>query len=339
MPRKRNRSRWLLGLLTAVAALVLAACGHAPQSELTPAGPVARTELQLIGLGFWIMVGIGGVVFILLFLIILRFRVRKGDEELPAQIEGNNRLEFTWTLIPLVLLAILAVPTVKDMFTVSAAPAHANALPVKVVAHQWWWEFDYPSLHIVTATEMHIPAGRPIDLSIESADVIHAFWVPELAGKTDAIPGRVNKMWLEASKPGDYSGQCAAFCGTDHALMRFQVIADTTGGFNTWVHEMQHPNVTPRSAAAKAGQKVFATEGCSGCHTIDGTPYKGTLGPNLTNLGLRTTIASAIMANNDANLVRWITNPQALMPGNDMPKLNLTPTQIHDVSAYLEGMK
>jgi len=323
----------------ALGALALAGCGQTPQSDLYPAGPVARTELQLIGLGFWIMVGVGVVVFGLLIAVIIRFRAKKGDSELPEQIEGNTRLEFVWTIIPVLLLAVLSVPTIKDTFAVASAPAQPAALQVKVIGHQWWWEFDYPSLGIVTADELHVPAGQPVAISLESVDVIHSFWVPRLAGKTDAIPGRTNSMWLEATQPGDYSGQCAQFCGTSHALMRFRVIADSSSDWNTWVQKMQHPNIQPQSADAQAGFKVFSTAGCSACHTIDGTSFKGTLGPNLTNLGMHESIAAATLDNNTTNLARWLSDPPAVMPDVDMPNLHLTQDQIRQVSAYLEEMK
>ena len=323
----------------ALGALALAGCGQTPQSDLYPAGPVARTELQLIGLGFWIMVGVGVVVFGLLIAVIIRFRAKKGDSELPEQIEGNTRLEFVWTIIPVLLLAVLSVPTIKDTFAVASAPAQPAALQVKVIGHQWWWEFDYPSLGIVTADELHVPAGQPVAISLESVDVIHSFWVPRLAGKTDAIPGRTNSMWLEATQPGDYSGQCAQFCGTSHALMRFRVIADSSSDWNMWVQKMQHPNIQPQSADAQAGFKVFSTAGCSACHTIDGTSFKGTLGPNLTNLGMHESIAAATLDNNTTNLARWLSDPPAVMPDVDMPNLHLTQDQIRQVSAYLEEMK
>jgi cytochrome c oxidase subunit 2 len=323
----------------ALAAPALAGCAQTAQSVLSPAGPVAVTELQVIGLGFWIMFGIGVIVIGLLLAAIFRFRARRGDDELPEQVEGNTRLEFAWTVIPVLLLAVLAVPTVKDSFAAASAPDPSGALQVKVIGHQWWWEFDYPSLGIVTADEMHIPAGQQVSISLESVDVIHSFWVPRLAGKLDAVPGRTNAMWLEASQPGDYAGQCAELCGTSHALMRFSVVADSASAWQAWVQKMQHPNTQPQSASAQAGFKDFSTSGCSACHTIDGTSYKGTLGPNLTNLGLRNGIAADNLANTDANMAKWLANPPAIMPDVDMPNLHLTQQQITDLTAYLEEQK
>ncbi len=324
----------------ALGVLALAGCAQTPQSVLSPAGPVATTELQVISLGFWIMLGVGVVVLGLLLAIIFRFRARKNDDALPEQVEGNTRLEFAWTIIPLLLLAVLAVPTIKDAFAAASPPNPSTALPVTVVGHQWWWEFDYPTLHIVTADEMHIPAGTQVAISLQSVDVIHSFWVPRLAGKLDAVPGRTNSMWLEAAQPGTYAGQCAELCGTSHALMRLSVIADSPSAWSAWVQKMQHPqNTQPTSGAAQAGFKDFSTAGCSACHTIDGTSYKGTLGPNLTNLGLRVGIAADNLANNDANLAKWLANPPAIMPDVDMPNLHLTQQQIADLSAYLEGQK
>ncbi len=337
--RRSGAKRWTAAAVLVLAVLALAGCGQAPQSALNPAGPVANMELQVIGLGFWIMFGVGVIVLGLLVAIIFRFRARRGESALPEQVEGNTRLEFVWTVIPVLLLAVLAVPTVKDSFVAASAPDPSTALQVNVVGHQWWWEFDYPSLHIVTADEMHIPAGTQISLSLTSADVIHSFWVPRLAGKLDAVPGRTNSMWLEASKPGDYSGQCAELCGASHALMRFSVIADSPSAWTAWVHTMQHPNTTPQTPAAQAGFKDFATLGCSACHTIDGTTFQGTIGPNLTNLGLRKGIASDSLSNTDANMARWLADPPALMPDVIMPDLHLSKQQITDLTAYLEEQK
>jgi cytochrome c oxidase subunit 2 len=336
-----RRARLTGGLALLAAGLLLAACGQTPQSIIYPAGPVAAIQEQTVWLGFWIMTGIAVVVFGLILYSIIRFRARGGATEgEPAQIEGNHVLELTWTVVPIILLAVLAVPTVKGAFASAVPPPSSDALHVKVVGHQWWWEFDYPDLGIVTATEMHIPVGRPVVLQVEASDVLHGFWVPRLAGKIDAIPGRSNTMWLEASQPGDYSGQCAEYCGTSHALMRFRVVASSPADFDAWVQKMQHPaNTQPQTGLAAEGYKVFSAVGCSACHTVDGTGFKGTVGPNLTNLGLRTTVASGILPNDDQGLAAWLANPQAVMPANDMPNLHLSQDQIRALIAYLDGMK
>lgn len=343
----RFNSRWRRRAALAAAwlgALGLAGCGRYPQSTFTPAGIVAKVELQLFELGLWVVIPIGLFVFGVLIYIVWRFRARPGDDEVPLQVSGNGKLEVGWTVAFILILAVITVPNLKDTFFAGDQPAaSANPLYVTVTGHQFWWQMTYPDQHVVTANELHIPVGRPVDVSLTSVDVIHAFWVPALGGKTDSIPGRINHMWIEADKPGVYQGQCAEFCGTSHANMRFLVDAQSPGAFDQWVQAMQHPDVTPATALAKQGQELFLkTEPCSACHTLNGTSAQGTIGPNLTGIGSRGLIA-AFMPNTDANLARWLADPPAVKPGeggvDPMPDLHLKPNQIQALVAYLEGLK
>lgn len=333
-----HRRRRPHALLACVAlAFACGGCGRYPQSTFVAVGPVSRMELQLFYLGLWIVGGVFLVVAASLAYVILRFRERPGDRGLPLQYEGDRRLELVWTLGPIVLLAILAVPTVKDTFALARMPAHA--LQVTVTGHQWWWQFGYPGQDIETADELHIPTGEKIDLAIGSVDVIHSFWVPQLAGKMDAVPGQINHLWLQADRPGIYDGQCAEFCGVSHANMRFIVDAQPPAAFADWLAQMHHPaGIDPTGGLAAVGHSLFQTESCAGCHTIDGTPYQGTIGPNLTGFGRRRLLAS-MMANTNANLVRWLTDPPAVKPGADMPDLHLSPAQIQALVAFLRGLQ
>lgn len=319
-------------------ALALTGCAATPQSALNPDGTQAVHQLGLVTLSLWIMGGVAAVVAGVLLYVVIRYRERKGDNELPPQTHGNRRLEVVWTIIPILLIAIIAVPTVEQTYVEGKTPAAATSLPVTVVGHQFWWEFDYPSLGLKTADELHIPVGEKIRLSLLSQDVMHAFWVPRLSGKTDVIPGRDNPMWIEASKPGIYTGQCAQYCGVGHAEMKFVVVAQTRSAYNHWVQSMKHPVIKPQTALAKQGMTLFAQVGCSACHAIDGTSFTGNVGPNLTGYGSRLLTAGGDLKNTPANLATWLRNPPAVVPGSLMPDLHLSGAQIKALSAYLRGL-
>lgn len=294
----------------------------------------------MMELSFWIMAGIFIVVAGVLAVAVIRFRERKGQRgELPPQVEGNTFLELLWTIVPIFLLAILGVVTVSGSFVLANLAPAKKAVVVQVTGHQYWWAFTYPQTGITTANDLHIPVGEKIDLELTSADVMHAFWVPRLGGKTDAVPGRTNYMWFEASKPGIYTGQCAEFCGTSHANMRIVVDAQPRAQYAAWVRAMKHPHSVPTSGLAKQGYLDFKTAGCFVCHTIAGTPYLGVIGPNLTNLALRPMIAGNIMKNTPANLAAWIHDPPAMKPGALMPALHLSQSQIRALVAYLDSLK
>jgi len=292
-----------------------------------------------MGFSMWLMVGIFVVVCIPLVYAMIRFRERRGETGLPPQFEGNHTVEIVWTVIPILLLVVLAIPTFRDAFVLASPPAGSDPLQVTVVGHQWWWEFDYNGQQIVTADEMHIPTGRVVTLTLKSADVLHSFWVPGLAGKEDTVPNIDNTLWLKADQPGTYPGQCAEFCGSSHSLMRFDVVAQSPSDFQAWVAGMQHPNVTPTTTAAQAGEKLFEQYQCGSCHTVDGTKANGTKAPNLTNLGERQIIAGGALENTPADLVQWITDAGKIMPDTIMPAFALSDQQLNDLTAYLEGLQ
>jgi cytochrome c oxidase subunit 2 len=322
--------------------LALSGCGflQGRQSVLDPAGPVAQGQLGLIESSFWIMIEIFIVVSAVLVVALIRFRARPDQKELPPQVHGDNRLEFLWTIVPALLLALLAVGTVKQSFADTGSPLTPHTLQVTVTGHQFWWAFTYPSLGLVTANELHVPVGEKVVLGLTSADVLHSFWVPRLAGKTDLVPGKINYIWFEASKPGLYYGQCAEFCGTGHADMRLIVDAQTPAKFNQWVATMAHPDSTPTTPLAKEGEKLFGTVGCSTCHTVGGTSFVGTVGPNLTDLTGRLMIAGNTFPNTPQNLYKWVHDAPAMKPGALMYNFSyLKPGQVKALVAFLESLK
>jgi cytochrome c oxidase subunit II len=333
-----------MGTALALLAVGLSACvnTHLPQDTLNPAGPTARTEDNLLWPVFWIAVGVFVLVEGLLVVALFKFRHRPG-RGIPTQIHGNFRMEMAWTIAPALLLAGVAVPTVATIFRLSERPS-GQYVQVAVTGHQWWWEVKYPDLKVVTANEIHIPVGQPVYVSITSIDVIHSFWVPRLAGKQDLEPGRTNHLTIEADLPGVYLGQCAEYCGTSHANMRFRVMADSPADFQSWVKAQAGPAPPSTDPLAQQGQQVFEQGRfagglqCTACHT-DKPNVGGTVGPNLSHFGDRTTFAGSIVRNTEGELRRWLTDPSAVKPGADMPNLHLAPDQIDALIAYLEGLK
>jgi len=319
--------------------LALTACAeNAPQTTFEPAGPVARTINNLANPVFIV----AGIVFLLVqglvVVAVVKFRARPGDDgPEPRQVHGNTRLEVGWTLIPALILFAIAIPTIKTIFDLSHTPD--NALNVTVIGHQFWWEYRYDDLGISTANELNIPAGVPVSLTLESVDVIHSYWIPALAGKTDVIPGRTNRMHFEADNPGTYLGQCTEYCGLSHANMRALAIAHTPAEFDAWVAAQRAPAVTPgSSSAAFEGLNLFNAKGCAGCHTVAGVS-QGKVGPELTHLYSRTTFAGSTLALDEENLRLWLENPPGVKPGSLMPNLGLTEEEITQLIAYLETLK
>lgn len=336
---KRSHRASLLLLLLTVVAFGLAGC-TVEQSVFDAKGPVAEKQLSLIYLSFWIMTGVTIVVAVILIYVIIRYRERKGQEgTIPKQVEGNSLLETIWVVIPVILLTILLIPTVTITYELADASDDGNSLEVVVTGKQYWWEFYYPELDIVTANELHIPTDTKIHLHLEATDVIHSFWVPKLGGKTDTIPGRTNYMWLQADEPGVYSGQCAEYCGASHALMAFEVVAHEEGDFDSWVAEMTAPPSEGLTELAQEGEAIFA-QSCASCHAVESTPDTlGMAGPNLANFGNRNKLAAAILENDRESLKDWIMHPQDIKPGNLMPDLNINDDQAEALAEYLHSLK
>lgn len=330
------RFRWALPIV--VFSVILAGCTGTP-AIFNPAGMIAVKEADLFRTILWMSLPVFLVVDGGILLMIIRDRRRRGDTTEPAQVFGNRRIEIIWTAIPIGLVIALFVLTVVTMQAVAAPSPSSSDVKVTVVGHRWWWEFDYPDLGIKTANELHIPAGKAVQISLESVDVIHSFWVPQLAGKTDVVPGITNYMWLTSDKPGVYQGQCSEFCGTEHGDMRLQVFVDTPAAFQAWVTAQQALPAAPTGALAQQGQKLVTTGVCTGCHTINGTNMKGAVGPNLTHLFSRTTFAGSSYVLNDQNLTAWLTDPNALKPGNLMSVVHINPQDIPAIIAYLHTLK
>lgn len=342
-PLFRGMKRWGGILLSAFlfSSLLLASCARSP-SVLQPAGPVADKEAGF----FYFILIVATFVFLVvegvLIYSIVRFRERPNAPR-PRQIHGNNTVEVIWTIVPSLFLFVVLGVTIYSMFTL--APTGNSTLNVRVVGHQWWWEFDYPNARVVTADTLHIPQGAVIDAELYSDNVIHSFWIPELSGKTDVVPGRNNRLVFKADKLGEYRGACAEFCGLQHANMKFNVIVDTPDAFNTWLSAQQQAAQAPSGVLATNGAKIFAQQ-CAVCHGIVGVNLQSyndpkaaaLIGPNLTHFGSRNLIAGGVLVNNPENLKKWLQNPQAVKPGNDMV-VNLTPDQVDALVAYLESLK
>jgi cytochrome c oxidase subunit 2 len=319
-----------------VAALLGGCAWDGPQSSLVPRTEFAREILHVYGIITWVTLGIAVVVMVALAWVLLRFRERPGAG-LPRQIRGHSLLEISWTVAPAVVLLIIAVPTIGVVFRTQGAPPR-GALEVVVRGRQWWWEFYYPAYQLTTANELHLPVGRPATLSLEGPDVIHSFWVPQLGGKRDVIPGRVNRLSFTPDTPGEYLGQCAEFCGTSHANMGLRVIVDAADAFERWVAAERAPAAQPPAGAAADGAAVFASSACVGCHTVRGVS-SGVIGPDLTHFGQRKTLAAGILPNTAENLAAWIRDPQRLKPGAKMPALGLSDAQARSVAIYLLSLK
>jgi cytochrome c oxidase subunit 2 len=305
----------------------------------TPADSIRALSQFVLGVTGLIFV----VVFGLLIYALVKFRGRSWDRQRePAQVYGSLQIELAWTVIPVLVVLVLFLVTARVIHTIQDAPKPPQALEVTVIGHQFWWEFRYPTLGVVTANELHVPVSdsdhpTPTFLKLLSADTDHSFWVPQLAGKTDLIPNRVNQMWLDPHQTGVFLGQCAQYCGTEHAKMLLRVFVDTPEDFRAWVKRQQQP-VDPAVKEA-AGRHVFESTSCVNCHAISGTNGNGRFGPDLTHLMSRSTIASGAARNTPENLRLWIQSPDALKPGALMPAMQLSDTALDELVGYLETLR
>jgi len=335
--RRSSASAWVL-----LTSPMLIAQGTTP-STLAPASTPAH---QIFDLSVFVVAITGGIFLVvggLLALALYRFRARKTDPlGEPAQIYGSTQIELAWTVIPVLIVVVLFLTTARIIFAIQDAPKPNTALDVTVIGHQFWWEFRYPKYAIITANELHIPVSSDAVpaatfLKLTSADVNHSFWIPQLAGKTDLIANHVNTMWMDPQKPGLYLGQCAQFCGSQHAMMLLRVYVDTPEQFDTWIKNQQR--AAPQNSAVEAGRTVFERQACMNCHTISGTAATGRFGPDLTHLMSRATLASGAMGNSPVNLRQWIKSPDTFKRGALMPAMQLTDEQLNQVTAYLETLK
>jgi cytochrome c oxidase subunit 2 len=345
MQQRRDRSsiRSSLAFVFSLCLIASSALAQGPQTTPSILAPASTPAREIYGLSLFVLL-ITGTIFVvvggLLAYAVIKFRARgESDAQLePAQVYGSTQVELAWTVIPVLVVLVLFLTTARFIFAIQDAPKPKSALDVTVVGHQFWWEFRYPKLGIVTANELHIPVSTPVTneptyLKLLSADVDHSFWVPQLGGKTDLIPNHPNQMWFDPSQPGLYLGQCAQFCGIEHAMMLIRVYVDTPEQFDAWVKNQQKPGV--QDAAVAEGRRIFETQACMNCHTVTGTAAQGTFGPDLTHLMSRATIASGAAQNTPANLRAWIQDPNQYKPGALMPAMQLSDQQVDQLVAYL----
>ena len=321
---------------------ILRAQGTTP-STLAPASTPAH---QIFDLSIFVIAITGGIFLVvggLLAIALYRFRARKSDPKgEPAQIYGSTQIELAWTVVPVLIVVILFLATARVIFAIQDAPKPKTALDVTVIGHQFWWEFRYPKYGVVTANELHIPISSATTpeatfLKLTSADVNHSFWIPQLAGKTDLIANQVNTMWVDPRTSGVYLGQCAQFCGSQHAMMLLRVYVDTPQQFEAWIKNQQQPAY--QDSAVEKGREVFERQACMNCHTVSGTAATGRFGPDLTHLMSRATLASGAMDNTQTNLRQWIKSPDTFKRGALMPAMQLNDEQLDQVTAYLETLK
>jgi cytochrome c oxidase subunit II len=325
------------GTRASLAAIALLASGcvwRTPRSSIVAGSDYNRAILHVYAIITGVTVVIALIVFVVLAYVLARYRERPGTA--PATTRGHPALEIAWTMAPALVLLVIAIPTIQIVFRTQGL-ARPGSLEVTVIARQWWWEFRYAGLEVVTANELHLPAGRPVLLRLEGPDVIHSFWAPPLGGKRDVVPGRLNQLAFTADLPGEYWGQCAEYCGASHAHMGFRVFVDAPDAFDRWVGAQRAAAAEPQGAAAD-GKAIFAGSACVGCHTIKGVSA-GTLGPDLTHFGSRTTFAAAMFPNSPDILTAWIKNAPALKAGAKMPALGLSDDQARAIAAYLTSLK
>jgi len=301
----------------------------------TPAFAIRELSFLVLGLSAVIFVIVAGLAAYILF----RFRSRAGDERRePPQVYGSDRIELAWTVVPFLIVVVLFLVTARYIYGIERRPQPPDALEVAIVGNQWWWEIRYPKLGIVTANELHVPVSdatrpAPTFITLQSADVVHSFWVPQLAGKMDVIPNRTNRVWIDPRTPGTYVGQCAEYCGVQHAWMLLRVVVQPREEFDRWVVAQQAP--APDDPAVRAGARLFASLSCINCHTVRGTPANGLFGPDLTHLMSRTTLGAGAARNTPEKLRAWVDDPASMKPGALMPAMKLSSDELSQLTAYL----
>ncbi len=328
---------WLVWLPLAA---LMAACSDAP-SMLRPASRPAHT---LATLGWWLL-AISLLVMVIIGILLLVPAVRHRGSTLANTPLIDTPPKTKWIIIGVVLTALTLLGTFAYSMVVmgeTVSPNERPALTVEIVGHRWWWEARYPrtdaSEGFTTANELHIPVGVPVRLEVASADVIHSFWVPRLHGKIDVIPGRRNQFWIRADSAGRYRGQCAEYCGLQHSNMAVYVTAESADKFRGWLASQARPAVIPQGGEAARGLQRFM-QTCALCHTVRGTDAKGAVGPDLTHVASRETIAGGELTNNRGNIAGWVVNAPSIKPGVDMPRIDLEPNELHAVVTYLETLR
>jgi cytochrome c oxidase subunit 2 len=308
---------------------------------LDPVSPNAATIRSIFLVVLLISLAIFVVVVTLIGLSLVRFRSNGGA--LPRQAFGSHTAEIFWTLPPLLIVLSLGVASARLIYSISVMPLQqvSPTMPadIVVVGHQWWWEVGYPRAGAITANEIHIPIGKKLCVQVDSADVIHSFWMPQLGPKVDMVPGQHNFLWLEADRAGTYDGACSEFCGDQHAWMRFIVVAEPEAQYETWLAEQAKPAAMPEGAIALAGRSFVVSETCLNCHEIRGTNGGVAAGPDLTHVASRRQLGAGVLENTPQTLERWLANPQEYKPGCMMPNFTLNEAQLQQVTAYLESLR
>lgn len=330
-------------MLACMAAAVPAHAATPTTSIFAPASTPARL---IVDFSMFVL-AVTGIIFLvvcsLLLYAVVKFRANARDAECePPQVYGSTQIEVAWTVVPVLVVVVLVTATARVIHAIQDAQPSSSALEVTVIGHQFWWEYRYPKLGIVTANELHLPVSdradpRPTFLTLLSADTDHSFWVPPLGGKTDLIPNRINRMWTDPDRTGLFLGQCAQYCGTQHGKMLQRVSVDTAEGFEAWVKVQQQPAV--EDPEASAGRRVFETTACINCHTIRGTAATGQFGPDLTHLMSRATIASGAALNTPDKLRLWLENPDAIKPGSLMPAMILSDAELDGLVRYMQTLR
>ncbi len=328
------RPRTCALVITVATSVLAAGCSGGSPSILHAHGSEAS---RIAGI-WWLMFGLGAAVYAIVafFVVWAIVRGRRGEPR-AGRISDNHWIVWGGVVVPVVILGVLAVVTVQA--TAQLRRPESGALRVEVVGKRWWWQVSYPGTAYTTANEIHLPAGRPVEIGLDSDNVVHSFWVPQLAGKVDMIPGQHNVLRFTPRTPGTYIGECAEFCGVEHARMGFVVVVQTATDFDRWLTRQQLTPSAPDSESAGEGEVAFMRESCAGCHTIRGTPAQGTVGPDLTDLGARTTLGARTIENTPSNLAKWIVDAQAFKPGALMPRIALSSRDVNNIVAYLDGLR
>ncbi len=348
--RSSGANGWLSGCVRILVVSCLSTVALAQRTHsLSPTSifaPVSTPARSIFGLSIFVLAvtaAIFVVVFTLLFYSVVKFRKRNSDDgREPPQVYGSNQVEIAWTVIPVLIVVALFMATARVIADIQKASLPANTIEVVAIGHQFWWEYRYPGREVVTANELHVPVSDPIHptptfIKLVSADTDHSFWVPRLAGKTDLIPNHPNSMWIDPQETGLYLGQCAQYCGTQHAKMLLRVYVQSKDEFDRWIQQQRQPALV--NDAVSRGQRIFQTTACINCHTVAGTAANGRFGPDLTHLMSRDTIAAGAAPNTPNNLRLWIENPAAIKPGSLMPAMQLDDRDLDALTTYLETLR
>ena len=339
-------------LLLAGLMFLLAAChdGIHPRDTLSPVSDSGEVSAWYYQLYLWVDIVIFAIVVAIFVIALVRFRMPKDDDgSLPPQVHGSTKMELVWTIIPTIVVVVLAVITIGGVFKLATPPpADERSITVEVTGKQWWWDFDYVNEKITAANELHLEVGTPVTLNLTSADVIHAFWVPRMSGKRDCTPGRTQPLYFTPREVGSFDGQCAELCGASHALMGLRIVVHPKEGedsYLNWVAHQARPARDPQTEEERKGRELFKTRGCVACHSIAGvaelqpTARNSTSGPDLTHVGSRQTLLALTRPNTVEDMAAWIHDPASVKQGSRMPKLGISTADAKTIATYLYSLK